>query len=38
MVAGSAIKSYRDLDLWKVRRDLTVACYAATSSFPPGEL
>lgn len=31
------IRSYKNLDVWKVGMDLAVACYAATKSFPKDE-
>ncbi|MCC6284717.1 MAG: four helix bundle protein [Phycisphaerales bacterium] len=32
------IRSYRDLEIWKIGVDLTVACYEITSGFPKEEL
>lgn len=36
-VAGRAVRSYRDLDVWRASMDLAVACYEITSTFPPEE-
>ena len=32
------VRSYRDLLVWKAAMDLAVDCYAATKSFPTGEI
>lgn len=34
---AKAIKTYRDLDAWKVSMDLVVQIYEATASFPKDE-
>jgi four helix bundle protein len=33
-----AVKSYRDLDVWKVSVELAVLCYQVTKPFPKDEL
>ncbi|MBX3570016.1 MAG: four helix bundle protein [Rhizobiaceae bacterium] len=36
--SATPIASYRDLRVWKLAIDLTVACYRATSRFPKDEI
>ncbi|MBX3577144.1 MAG: four helix bundle protein [Rhizobiaceae bacterium] len=36
--SATPIASYRDLRVWKLAIDLTVACYSATRAFPNGEM
>ncbi len=38
MVDDGKIRSFRDLDIWKRSVDLAERIYAATKSFPPGEV
>jgi four helix bundle protein len=38
MTDGSAIRSYKDLDVWRVAMDLAVACYRATAAFARDEI
>lgn len=33
----SPVRSYKDLEVWRVAMDLAVACYKATSTFPREE-
>jgi four helix bundle protein len=35
---GTSIRSYKDLDVWRVAMDLAVACYATTAGFPRDEI
>src|SRR5712691_1724129 len=34
----SAIRSYRDLEVWRVAMDVAVACYRTTAKFPREEI
>lgn len=35
---GGQIRSYRDLRVWQLSIELTVACYEATKAYPPSEI
>jgi four helix bundle protein len=35
---GTAIKSYRDLLVWRAAVDIAVECYSATKQFPASEI
>jgi four helix bundle protein len=38
MPAGDAIKSYKDLDVWKMAMSLAESCYRVTKDFPRDEM
>jgi four helix bundle protein len=38
MPKGSTIKSYKDLDVWKVSMSLAESCYLVTRNFPREEM
>ena len=38
MPADAAIRSYKDLDVWRVAMDLAEACYRTTRVFPRDEI
>jgi len=38
MLSESPIRSYKDLEVWRVAMDLAAACYKATSTFPRAEI
>ena len=37
MTDTPSIRSYKDLEVWKVAMDLAESCYATTKEFPPEE-
>ncbi|MFZ1103210.1 MAG: four helix bundle protein, partial [Hyphomicrobiaceae bacterium] len=38
MPVGDAIKSYKDLDVWKMAMSLAESCYRVTKDFPRDEM
>ena len=37
-MSGSEIRSYKDLDVWRLAMKLAAACYSATAKFPREEI